>query len=394
MKIIIFFIYTLLSNARFSRPITLIFVLDNRITLFEFGIIQVGYFLSRLLSEIPSGVYADTIKRKYSLAFGSLLAAVSAYCLFGYNLQNSFWLILFLFCLDGIGSSFQSGSDQAMLYDYLKNTGRTEKYVKYLGWNGAISSIVLGVTTAIGGVLAVNSITLPFLLQGIALTLSALLIMFFPEKNTVTSQAKNKETPIYIAKQGFKTVKQFPIIQFLILFLTVLAASTNAITMYMQGYFSELKLSSDAIGYIFGIGTFLSAIVLLNSVYLAKMTLRSILLLTTTMFFVGISLLLTGNIVLVILGFYLVYLKLDVLEPSLFNIVNEFVPEKVRATVLSTFGLSLNVVSMVMYPLFGLAGDFLGYQGILSIMGVLCLPLFVYLYVFYKKYDIKQIKAM
>lgn len=393
MKIFLYLIYVILSNSRFSRPITLIFILSNKISIFEFSLIQMGYFVAKLLSEFPSGILADFMKRKYSLAIGCFLASISALLLYGVNLNGSFWILLLLFCLDGVASSFQSGSDQAMLYDYLKENGISEKYIKLLGIAGAISAITLGVTAAIGGLLADYSLTLPFLIQGIIFLIGGGLILFFPEDNFVHDvKRQEKSSPFKIASEGFNIIKKIPVIQFLILFLTVLASSTNAISMYMQGYFESLNISNAYIGIIFGVSTALSAIALLNSERLVKLGLKKTLIITTAMFFIGCLFLMTGNVILVILGFYLIYLKLDILEPSLFSVANLYVSERVRATVLSSFGVSLSLAPILMYPVFGIIGTYTGYKGIIAGMAIMSIPSFVYLFVFYTKYKIGESK--
>jgi MFS family permease len=385
----VYFLYIVLANLRFSRPILLIFAIQHKITLFEFGMVQVCYFGSRVLFEFPSGILADYLKRKYSLALGSLLSGIAALLFFstGYmEFSEPFWWFLLAAFFEGVGNSFQSGSDQAMLYDYLKGENLEEKYTKFLGWRGAISTISLGLATAIGGFLADESLSLPFLCQGVLFLFASLTIMFFPEnRKEAVEERGSKTSPIKIAKAGFSIIKQIPVIQFLILFMTILATSTNAITMFMQGYLSELKVSNGLIGIIYSVCTVFSVLASLNSHHLTKLSFKTILTLTTVMFFVGTLFLLTGYVPLVIVGFLLVYIKLDLLEPSLFYFLNQFVSEDSRATVLSSFGLAQSFVTFLMYPLYGMLGEKAGYIGLILGMAVMIVPLYAYLFWFYRR---------
>ncbi|WP_280528804.1 MFS transporter [Anoxybacteroides rupiense] len=392
-----YFLFIILSNSRFSRSILLIFMINNKITLFQFGLIQLSYYSIRFLSEFPSGVLADYIKRKYSMAIGSLLASLSGILLYSTNfldISGYFWVFLILFSLDAMASSFLSGSDQAMLYDYLKRKGLESKYPKFLGWREAIAAISLGTTTIIGGFLASKSINLPFLWQGILFLLATLVILFFPENKSVTIKERvSRTTPLKIASEGLNVIKRIPTIQFLVLFMTTLAASTNTVTIFIQGYFNELNISTNSIGIIYGICTVLSALAAINSYHLTKLTLKTILIITTSMFFVGIICLLTEYIPLVIFGFFLIYLKLDFLEPSVYFFLNKYVKEEVRATVLSFFGTALNFVTLIMYPLYGIVGEQSGYKGMIFGMSILSIPLFIYLFIFYKKYKVGDSKT-
>ncbi len=189
----------------------MIFILSKQVTLFEFSMIQVVYFAIRLLSEFPSGVIADYFKRKYSMAFGSILSAISALLIYltsRMHLSHMFLVLMFLFSLDGIASSFQSGSDQAMMYTYLKNKDQEGRYSRFLGWRGAISALSLGLTTAIGGFLAKDSIGLPFLWQSILFFLAGIVILSFPEKAFSTSNSeKVRASPIKIAVKGISLIR-------------------------------------------------------------------------------------------------------------------------------------------------------------------------------------------
>lgn len=392
MNFLIYYLFITMSNSRFARSILMIFTIGHQISIFEFSMIQVGYFASRFLSEFPSGVFADYIKRKYSMAFGSFLAALVSILMFStasMDLSKPFWWFFLLFCLDGIASSFQSGSDQAMLYDYLRKKGMEGRYAKILGWRGAIGALALGLTTMVGGYLADTSLALPFLWQGILFAASGVLILFFPEDAMTPIKDKvSRTSPYKIAVEGFRVIRTIPLIQFLILFMTILAVSTNAIAMFMQGYFSELSISSTSIGIIYGLCTFCSAVAAVNSHHLTKLSLKTILIIATCMYFVGTFCLLTGVVPLVILGFFMVYLKMDLLDPSVSYFLNQEVHEEVRATVLSSFGAAYSLVTLIMYPLYGLVGESSGYEGMILTTVILSAPLFAFLFRFYKKYNV------
>ncbi len=173
--------------------------------------------------------------------------------------------------------------------------------------------------------------------------------------------------------------------------MTILTASTNAITLFIQGYFSELKISGGSIGLIYGIGTVLSAAVFINSHYLIKLKLKSILILTTIMYFVGAVFLITLNVPLVIVGFFLIYLQVDFLEPSVYYFINQEVKEEARTTVLSSLGAGYSLVTLLLYPLYGVIGQSYGYRGMILISVVLSSPLFAYLFRFYQKYNVGKI---
>ena len=61
----------------------------------------------------------------------------------------------------GVGLCFISGADSAMLYDTLLEKGETHTYKKVEGRSGSIGMLSEGVTSIIGGLLALVSLRFP-----------------------------------------------------------------------------------------------------------------------------------------------------------------------------------------------------------------------------------------
>lgn len=390
-----YFLYTIFSNARITRPIIMLFAIEHRLTLFEFGMTQMGYFAVRFLCEFPTGILADIWKRKYLLSFGSILASTSSllYFLSDYYKFSNVFVLFFLFsCISGAANAFQSGLDEAMMYDYMQRTNNEGNYVKVMGWRGAISSILLGVSSILGGVLFSISLGLPYLWQGCSFLVGAFVILMFSEQHNyrLREHPQNKRTILRVAKSGALLLAKVPAVQFLILLLTLIAASTNAVTMFMQGYFQQLHVNGTWIGLIYSFCTAFSVLASIFSHTITKLTLKNTMILATAMFFFGVFGLLSGRVILVSVGFFVMYIILDLLEPPVIYIMNRLIPNDMRATILSSFGAMTSLLTMIMYPLYGAIGQVSGYKGIIGVMAIITIPLFIYLFWFYKVKNIGQ----
>ena len=113
-----------------TMPIIVIFFQDQGLSLFEIMILQSTYSIIVACMEIPSGFFADALGRKKSLIIGSFLS------FFGFliiSLSFSFWQFILAQILLGIGQSFISGSDSALLYDTLISSKKTDNYDKIEG---------------------------------------------------------------------------------------------------------------------------------------------------------------------------------------------------------------------------------------------------------------------
>jgi MFS family permease len=94
----------------------MMFFQDNGLSLQSIMILQACYSLSVGLMEIPSGYAADILGRRKTLILGCVLAFIG-FSLF--SISYNFWWFLAAEILLGLGNSFISGADTALMYDSL-----------------------------------------------------------------------------------------------------------------------------------------------------------------------------------------------------------------------------------------------------------------------------------
>ncbi|MGR5985364.1 hypothetical protein ACUIAK_12125 [Bacillus cytotoxicus] len=221
-------------------------------------------------------------------------------------------------------------------------------------------------------------------MQSIAGIVATLAVLRFKES---VQEVKVTKNPSMINKlqSGYRVVKKLPYIQFLILFMAIISSSTNSVIMFTQSRFAELELSNSTIGTIYLGSTIISVIISLNVNLVMKFKLNTIATLVMGIFFVGGIFIISSNIILAIIGYYLIYVTIDILEPPLFFTINELVQENVRATVLSFFSTVLSIISLIMFLIYGLTGDIGGYENLIILMLVIHIPLFAFVFYYYKK---------
>lgn len=94
--------------------------------LWQIGLAEGVFHTVSLLCEIPSGMLADLLGRRRSLALAGLLGAVSAWCMV---LSRGFFGVCLSMAFGALSYNFISGSDEALLYDSLLQAGREGEYV-------------------------------------------------------------------------------------------------------------------------------------------------------------------------------------------------------------------------------------------------------------------------
>lgn len=133
---------TFLHEILFIAAIIVPFLGHLGLSMQEILITESIFSVTILILEVPSGYFADRVGRKPSLILGAIgwIVGVSLYTFTGSFLFISIGAIFW-----GIGASFISGANEAMLYESLHQLKRENEYKKIQGnlffW-GRIASII------------------------------------------------------------------------------------------------------------------------------------------------------------------------------------------------------------------------------------------------------------
>jgi MFS family permease len=160
--------------------------------------------LAKSVSEVPTGIFADKISRKFSITLGYIVLLASW---LGIVFASNFWVIIFLTLGRGIGAGFISGADIALIYDSLKEIGESDRFKSVYSLSQSIELLFFGITVLAGGFLAGISLYLP--ISGhIFLILMSLIIslMLVEPKVTKTGEKIEKYGYVIHAFLSLKTI--------------------------------------------------------------------------------------------------------------------------------------------------------------------------------------------
>ncbi|MBI3535042.1 MAG: MFS transporter [Deltaproteobacteria bacterium] len=175
-NLLLFYLYQFFSKASFQRGIFILYLTELGFSGAQIGTLQALLFWSNLLSEVPTGIFGDRYGRKLSVITGLALFAVNG---IGQVLFGGFLPFLVIYALQGIAFAFCSGSDEAMIYDYLKSIGAESKYIKVQSRLRAIGSLSLGTAMCVGGVLQGYSWKAVYCSYSLAMLAGLMSIIFF-----------------------------------------------------------------------------------------------------------------------------------------------------------------------------------------------------------------------
>ena len=348
-----------------TMPILMIFYSQHDLTAHQSFLLKSCYSLSIVVFEIPSGIAADLWGRKRTLVTGSILGTVGFVI---YSLFSSFYAFMAAEFTLGLGMSFISGADSAMIYDTLQAHGRQSEYAKYEGRNFSVGNFAEAAAGFVGGALAALNLLYPFYAQTlIAFTaVPAALTLVEPPRVTCTS-GKHRNM---LATLRFALIDNSAL-RWNILYSSVLGCVTLSMAWVYPLRLSELGFDELHIGTIHTVLNLLLGVVTLfayrieqklrpkNTVRLSTVTL--------TIAFVLAGLADKTGFLVVMLMFYLCR---GIATPVLKDYVNRMTSSDIRATVLSLRSLIIRACFVVVAPLFGYAADIWSLQKAFVILGI------------------------
>lgn len=125
-----FSFYGFLKNLQFFDPFIVLFFREMGISFFQIGILFSVREIITNVTEIPTGIAADTMGRRrvMILAFESYILSFILFFFF-----PSYLVYLAAMVLFALGDSFRSGTHKAMIMEYLKINSMTMHKVAYYG---------------------------------------------------------------------------------------------------------------------------------------------------------------------------------------------------------------------------------------------------------------------
>ena len=336
-----YFWITLLQNCSFLSPVMTLFYIHRGLQFSDMFIILLAIVVSMFVFEIPTGILGDKYGRKNSIVIGLFMICVtSAMLVFAHSL----WFFLLIMILFGCALTFSSGSDEALIYDSLKEEGKEKEMNKYMSKINSARFIPMVVSAPIGAFIAQNLTESQFmilLVLGIITSVIAF-IVGLTLKETTNHKAVKKDSPIKLFKSSFVHIKNSPIILRLFMNKTlVLIVCSHVFGVLWQPYLQQ----SGVPIVLFGILVAVSALIIsylnhkttaIRSILSTKKILFLTALLSFIAFLIGAY---VQNIYYAIAFYLIIRVLLWVRDPLFSQYLNEHIESHNRATVLSSLSM-------------------------------------------------------
>jgi MFS family permease len=151
--------------------INTIFLLDAGLSNLEAFSANAFFTAGMVLFEVPTGIVADTVGRRYSYLLGTVtLSASTLLYVLLWQIEAPFWQWAVVSVLIGLGFTFFSGAVEAWLVDALTATGFTGEMEGVFGRGQVVTGAAMLTGSVAGGFIAQQtSLGVPFVLRGLIL---------------------------------------------------------------------------------------------------------------------------------------------------------------------------------------------------------------------------------
>ena len=370
-----FALYTAAINLGFSRAIWVIYLAAHGYSPFAIGLFETCFHLAKFLAEVPTGVFADLAGRRRSLVVSCALGAAGELLFVAPTPP----LIALSFALQGTAFAFRGGADSAILWSMAGQSGasgdggtsgdarQTHRYSRLYSSMFLVLLASEAVGTATGGFLSEIATALPFICQGTAIGLGIVPALLLPERRLVKSEHAERPHPLAHAREGLRAAWRDPALLGLLLLSGLTGGIMTTTSLFGQLYFTALGFSIAAVGLIFAVSIFPSALFTSLAPRLIRLQPeRRVLALCIGAETLGLLLMATGVRAFGLLGFLVLFYGSDaLLTPAISTYLNARSPEAQRATVLSFDTGLFSAVMIVLFPLFGLGLSHLPFRPML-----------------------------
>lgn len=322
-----------------------------------------------VLLDIPAGALADVIGRKKTLIIGQcfLLGSITGFALMFTPVHA--WIANILWA---IGISFQSGSDNSLLYESLSSVGRESECKRIQGRAISWRLLLIGISSLAVGPLVHIHPRLPMLLS-IPFCLIPFTIAFLFDESAIV-QKYSVKSQFEIIKMGLKYVRGKKEVRWIIGFSALIMGSSKIWFFTYNPYFELVHIKIEHYGFIFFL---LNLVAWLFSRYATEVEQKfgEKNCVWLMILFIGVPVMLMGSIPMWPLAYFVLFQNIvrGFMMPFTNDFMNRHLSSDIRVTVLSMRSSMSNFISIFTLSTFGAILKTSGVLISLQILGTMVL---------------------
>lgn len=252
------------SSLYFYSHVGTLYLQERGLNLFQVNSISAIIIGTIFLAEVPTGVIADRIGRKWSvvLAMAFQLAGEGFYLF-----SRDYWAFALIAVLAGIGFAFSSGAVEALIYDTLPYTAaethaRDGAMKRAMGLVGFAYQLAFFLAPLIGSFLiptySLNRFLFVVLLTACSVGVALLVALTLEEP--VKPYHHVAQSPLQVLRSGVQQLRTQPRLQWLLLIAVLTSTFGMVLVGLYQPYFQRAGIGAFGMGWALAIGALLAGL--------------------------------------------------------------------------------------------------------------------------------------
>lgn len=370
------YIYCFIRNFDISSAIWVLYMVYKGLPLWQIGIIEGIFHTTSFIFEVPSGAWADLFGRKKVMVAGRGACAVSALILL---FSNHFLGFAIGFIISAIGYNLNSGSEEALVYDSMKQAGIEEEYLKVNSKLNLIIEISQGLGTFIGGILAEQSFVYCYV-SVIGISLISLLPCLMFREPSIQKKKRERVSLGEHFKVCFRILKDNPKILKVLLYFPLVFTFNTVVFFYGQQYYLTEGCNKVEISLIMLFSGGISCIGALTCEMVLSRLKKKTKYVASIMMGICIVLVSSNQLWISILAFAGMSYANALLYPIQSTSLNRLIPSEQRATMISVDSMVFSLIMIVIFPICGVIADIVNLHVMFLGLGVLQITLSLCIY--------------
>lgn len=371
------YISSFIANLNMQSSIWVLYLAYCGLSLAEIGLLEGIYHATSMICEIPSGAVADLLGRKRSMVLSRICIALSCIIML---FAGSFWSFALSFIIQALGNNFNSGSEEALVYDSMKALGQEEQYMGVYGRLNVVIEVSQGIATVAGGILAESSWIWCYSACVIIAVLALLPVVPMTEAPYASEEKRAGIRGMVAAhfRACAVIMRSDRRIGGIIVYYSAVFAAETLLFYYSQQYYAQLGYSKIQISMVLLIVSIVScAGAVLSEKIFRRLGDKTVFAATLG---IGAGLLCYGfqNVVVAVIAFSFAGFCNSVLYPVHSEQLNRLIPSEQRATLISVDSMFFSIGMILMFPLAGVMADHWGLTRVFVGIGLVIIAFAVF----------------
>lgn len=227
-------------------PLYAIMFGSHGVSAFELSLLFVIWALVGLMTEVPSGAWADTYSRKWIVVASGVFKSAG---FLTWYLWQDFSGYALGFILWGFGSSLRSGAFEAILYDLLHQWDEAQAFTKHYGRISALATMSAMTGEILGGILIIYGYDF-VLLVSVAIPLLASIPFIIYVRDAPKEESVAEINYLQHLLQGISEAIQNKRVLFILLASTFLVVAGGVVDEYVPPVMFEKDFSLSMIAFL------------------------------------------------------------------------------------------------------------------------------------------------